>query len=201
MHHDQRAHHTGGMVIRWPGVYDLVMKTFFLGREQRVRRKVIAAAGLRPGELVLDVGCGTGTLALLAAEAVGPRGRVYGVDPAPEMVHRAREKAARAGAEVRFEVGLIEALDFPDQSVDVVISMLVFHHLPSDELQRAALSEVRRVLTPGGRLVLVDFGGTKQIERLVAEAESARFGAVTTDLVGPSVLFSLVAKTTPSAPA
>jgi demethylmenaquinone methyltransferase/2-methoxy-6-polyprenyl-1,4-benzoquinol methylase/phosphoethanolamine N-methyltransferase len=75
------------------------------------------------------------------------------------MVERARRNAARAGVGVRFEVGVIEALQYPDDHFDVVLSSMMLHHLP-DELKRRGLAEIRRVLKPGGRVVAVDFGAT-----------------------------------------
>jgi demethylmenaquinone methyltransferase/2-methoxy-6-polyprenyl-1,4-benzoquinol methylase/phosphoethanolamine N-methyltransferase len=89
----------------------------------------------------------------------GATGETRGIDPAPEMVELARQKAVRAGVRVQFDVGVIERLPYPDDHYDVVLSSLMLHHLP-DELKRRGLAEVRRVLRPGGRLVAVDFGAT-----------------------------------------
>lgn len=105
---------------------------------------------------VLDIGCGTGTLAIAAAA----RGTtVTGIDPSPEMLARARSKARKAGVAVAFDEAAAEALPFDEGRFDVVLSTVMLHHLPRKE-REACLAEVRRVLRPGGRLLLVDFGKT-----------------------------------------
>jgi SAM-dependent methyltransferase len=124
-----------------------------------VHRRILELAEIAPGEGVLDVGCGPGRLAIAAARIAGPAGETCGIDPAPEMVRLARRKAARAGSAARFEVGVIEALPYPEDHFDVALSSLMLHHLP-DDLKRRGLAEVRRVLKPAGRFVAVDFGAT-----------------------------------------
>lgn len=113
-----------------------------------------ALAELCPGETVLDVGCGGGLDAFLAADAVGKTGKVLGVDPTGQMVERARENA-RSGdyGNVRFEQGEVEYLPFADDSVDVVISNCVINHC-MDKL--AVFEEILRVLRPGGRMHIAD---------------------------------------------
>jgi demethylmenaquinone methyltransferase/2-methoxy-6-polyprenyl-1,4-benzoquinol methylase/phosphoethanolamine N-methyltransferase len=150
---------TEGRTIRWARLYDLGTTLLSFGRASALRRRTVELAAIAPGERVLDVGCGPGRLAILAAALAGPAGEVCGIDPAPEMIELARRKAARAGARVRFEVGVIEALPYPDERFDVVLSSLMLHHLP-DGLKRRGLAEVRRVLGPAGRFVAVDFGAT-----------------------------------------
>jgi ubiquinone/menaquinone biosynthesis C-methylase UbiE len=105
--------------------------------------------------MVLEVGCGTGDVALAARGPAGVSGAVYGIDPAPEMIAIARRKAQNAGIAVDFRVGVIEALPFGADTFDVALSSLMIHHLP-DDLKRQGLAEVVRVLKPGGRLLIVD---------------------------------------------
>lgn len=109
---------------------------------------------LNPGEAVLDIGCGAGVDSLVAAHLVGPSGRVVGVDVTEEMIIRARANLDLTDlSNVRFEVAAADALPFPDREFDVVISNGVFN-LTVDKEQ--ALREARRVLKPGGRLMLAD---------------------------------------------
>jgi demethylmenaquinone methyltransferase/2-methoxy-6-polyprenyl-1,4-benzoquinol methylase/phosphoethanolamine N-methyltransferase len=126
-----------------------------LGTTRILRKLPLDLAALRPGESVLDVGCGTGGLALGAARRVGSTGTVWGIDAAPEMIEEARLKARRAGQPVQFAVQPVEAMSFPNATFDVVLSSLMMHHLPGD-LRPRALAEIRRVLRPGGRIVVID---------------------------------------------
>ena len=146
---------TQGRLIRWAKHYDTSVSLLMLGRRARLRQQTAALAGIRAGDRVLEVGCGTGDVALAASAHVGPGGAVVGIDPSPEMIAVARSKAARAGRAVDFQLGLIEALAFPDATFDVVLSSLMMHHLPV-ELKRQGLVEIARVLKPGGRLLIVD---------------------------------------------
>ncbi len=151
--------HTEGRTVGWARLYDLGTTLLSFGRLSALHRKMVELAGIAPGERVLDVGCGPGRLAIVAGTVAGPAGETCGIDPVPGMVELARRKAARAGVPVRFEVGVIEALPYPADHFDVVLSSLMLHHLP-DELKRRGLAEIRRVLKPGGRVVAVDFGAT-----------------------------------------
>jgi ubiquinone/menaquinone biosynthesis C-methylase UbiE len=152
---------TTGLVLHWAARYDLLVWLVTLGRERRLRERLLQPARLQPGESVLDVGCGTGTLAIAAKRCVGPTGSVYGVDASPAMIARASKKAKKAGADVTFENGLAESLPFPDGGFDVVLSTVMLHHLPRKARQQG-VREMRRVLKPGGRLLAVDFAGASR---------------------------------------
>ncbi len=152
------APQTRGLVVNFSAWrYDLIVQWFVMrGREPRFRQMTADLARLQPGEAVLDVGCGTGTLALVAKERVGETGRVAGIDPSAPLLDGARRKAARRGLPIDFQLGVIEQIAFPDQSFDVVLNTFMMHHLPHD-LKRQGLAEIARVLKPGGRLLVVDF--------------------------------------------
>ncbi|TAK57397.1 MAG: methyltransferase domain-containing protein [Dehalococcoidia bacterium] len=158
MHGHSSAHGTPattGHVLHWARWYDAATFLLTFGRERRMRRETVERAGVAPGQSVLDVGCGTGSLTLAAKVAAGTSGDVHGIDPAPEMIGVSRKKAARKRVDIDFRVGVIEQLPFPDASFDVVLSSLMLHHLP-DDLKRRGLAEAARVLKPGGRFFAVD---------------------------------------------
>lgn len=151
-----RSLQTSGNVLNWGGLYDLVVWFSTLGRESELRESIANLAQLQPGESVLDVGCGTGTLALVAKQRVGETGQVCGIDPGSRQIARARGKAARSGSVIDFQVGGVERLPYADRSFDAVVTTFVMHHL-TGALKDRALNEIRRVLKPGGRLLVVDF--------------------------------------------
>ncbi|MFD4669262.1 class I SAM-dependent methyltransferase [Lentzea sp. NPDC058450] len=129
--------------------YDLLHRVSSLGR---VHAEMVGLARPQPGQRVLDVGCGTGNL--LRATAKRHAGvELVGVDPDLKMLARAERKLRRANA--RLDRGFAQELAFPDDSFDVVFSSLMLHHLDSRS-QDEMLAEVRRVLKPGGVLVLAD---------------------------------------------
>jgi ubiquinone/menaquinone biosynthesis C-methylase UbiE len=125
-------------------------------REGLFKGRVLDRAEIQNGERVLDLACGTGTLALEVLQRA-PGARVTGVDGDPEILERARAKAEKAGAEVAFDEGMSTQLPYDDESFDVVLSTLFFHHL-SDESKRGSAREVCRVLRRGGRAVVADWG-------------------------------------------
>jgi hypothetical protein len=112
--------------------YDFLVWALMLGRERTFREKTLALARLAEGESVLDVGCGTGTLAIAAKSRVGTLGKVTGIDASPEMIGRANKKARKKGVEVNFQTAAAERLPFQDAAFDVVLSTVMLHHLPDD---------------------------------------------------------------------
>ena len=154
-HSVEQPAQTEGALIRWAPYYDFTVNIIALGRARMLRRMTVDNALIKPGDTVLDVGCGTGEVTLLA-KARTKEGKVYGIDPAPEMVAVAKKKAARKRLDIDFRVGVIEALPFSDASIDVVTSSLMMHHLP-DDLKARGLKEIYRVLKPDGRLLIADF--------------------------------------------
>ncbi len=159
MHNDPKMKggpETTGITLHWAPQYDIFSRLMGMGVNRPNSRMVIELAKIKPGDTVLDVGCGTGNLTLTAKIAVGPSGSVYGIDASPEMIVVARKKAKRAGLETGFDVGLIEKIAHPDATFDAVISRLVIHHLP-DDLKRRGFAEIFRVLKPGGFFLIADF--------------------------------------------
>jgi len=170
----------------------------FRGQLGELRLRTTTLARMQPGDAVLDVGCGTGTLAMEVARLVGRAGHVAGVDPGIEQIARARSKAARRNAPIEFQIGVIEQLPFPDQTFDVVLSTLMMHHLPAS-LKRQGLAEIARVLKPGGRLVIADLkrrqeragpaarfhAGGSSMQDLAALVKDAGFERVETEEMRP----------------
>jgi ubiquinone/menaquinone biosynthesis C-methylase UbiE len=119
---------------------------------------------VQTGESVLDVGCGTGSLAITAKQRVGTDGAVFSIDASPEMIARANSKARKAAVDIAFQQAAAEALPFPDQQFDLVLSTLMLHHLRRTARQACAC-EMWRVLRPGGRVLAVDFGSPSHQRR------------------------------------
>jgi ubiquinone/menaquinone biosynthesis C-methylase UbiE len=135
-------------------LYDPVVRV--TTREGTFKRRLLEQAGIEPGMEVLDLGCGTGTLAIRAKRSV-PEAKLTGLDGDPAMLERAERKAAEVGADVRFDEGMSYELPYEDASFDRVLSSLFFHHLVRRDKERT-LREVVRVLRPGGELHVADFG-------------------------------------------
>jgi SAM-dependent methyltransferase len=141
---------------------------------QRAAEAVIAAAQLRVGERVLDVGCGTGNAALLAAQAGA---QVVGVDPAARLLDVARDRAAAEQLAVTFLPGDAAAIPLDDTSADAVVSVFAVIFAPDPE---AAAAELARVLAPGGRIVISAWrpdGAMVQMNGKAADAVRKAVGA------------------------
>jgi ubiquinone/menaquinone biosynthesis C-methylase UbiE len=134
--------------------YDFIQK--YIVRDTRYKSILIDQAEIRAGHNVLDLGCGTGTLAIMVKHRF-PSAAVTGLDADPEMLKVARYKSTRENAPVKFEVGMTYTLPFPDESFDRVMSSIMIHHLKTPDKKRTA-REIFRVLKPGGRLHIIDFG-------------------------------------------
>jgi ubiquinone/menaquinone biosynthesis C-methylase UbiE len=128
----------------------------WLLRDAALRAPLVALAALAPGQRALDLGCGTATLTLLLA-ARYPRAIIVGLDADPAVLAIAGRKSHRRRAELPLTRALAQRLPFADASFDCLLACLVLHHLDF-AAKRRALAEAYRVLRPGGRVLLVDFG-------------------------------------------
>ncbi len=136
-------------------LYDPVVA---LTRERLWRSLAVMYVAPRPGDVIADVGCGTGSLAVLLSR-VEPRAQIIGLDPDPEVLALARDKADAAEAAVQWRASMGDALvdSLGASSVDTVVSSLVLHQCPLP-MKRAILASMYGVLRPGGKVVIADFG-------------------------------------------
>lgn len=134
--------------------YDLGVE--FLGYGRSERKFVVDLLKLKKEETLLDVGCGTGTLVIIAKET-SPEAEITGIDIDERVLRIAREKILKKRLEIKIIESNAEKLPFKNNSFDAIVSSLVFHHLPK-EVKIAALGEIYRVLKSGGRFLLADFG-------------------------------------------
>lgn len=134
--------------------YDFIQK--YIVQDIRYKSLLVEQAKIQPGQRVLDLGCGTGTLAIMAKQAQ-PDAEVTGLDADPDMLKVAKYKAAQQNVPVTFDIGFTNNLPYPNASFDRVLSSIMIHHLKTpDKIQTAR--EVYRVLKPGGQLHIIDFG-------------------------------------------
>lgn len=141
--------------FRWlTRFYDPVVRASM--RENEFKTALLRQAALEPGQQVLDFGCGTLTLSLLAKQ-LQPHVQIRGVDVDPEVMEMARQKSEKQGMGVPVDGYDGSVLPYEDHTFDRVISSLVFHHLRTSQ-KRRALVEIHRVLKPSGQLHIADFG-------------------------------------------
>ncbi len=181
-HQTNKTSKGNGSMQGWGNTYDRITALLLGGtrREQELRQETIRLAQIKPGSRVLEVGCGTGTLAIAAACASGSTGAVWGIDVANDMLAIAQKKADQAGVQVHFQEASITRLPFSDGQMDTVISSLMIHHLMDDDTRRKGLAEVKRVLRPGGVLMIAEFkppqkGLSKFLTRLILGNGMLRF--------------------------
>lgn len=134
--------------------YDPVMQ--WMVREQTFKRQLILQANIRAGQRVLDLGCGTATLTIMLKQ-LHPEAEVIGLDGDEKALSIAQKKVTGADLNIEFKKGMSFEIDFPDQSFDIIISSLLFHHL-SSENKLKTFREVCRILKPAGELHIADWG-------------------------------------------
>jgi ubiquinone/menaquinone biosynthesis C-methylase UbiE len=145
---------TLGMHVGHGRSYDVLHHLVLGSRRRRALTRLANFSGVRSGDRVLDVGCGTGTFTREMAEAAAPGGTALGVDASREAIAHARRLTHHPNC--TFSEGIAEALDATDGSYDVVVSSLMIHHL-REPMRPQAIREMFRVLRPGGRVLIADF--------------------------------------------
>jgi ubiquinone/menaquinone biosynthesis C-methylase UbiE len=130
----------------------------------------VSLAQVKPGDCVLEVGCGTGTLTLAAKRQAGPSGKVLGIDVIPGMIELCQRKAAQANLDVTFQLGSIDDIPFSANQFDVVMCSFMIFHM-SEMVRRKGIIEIHRVLRPQGRLLVLDLAlPTHPLPRVIAQA-------------------------------
>jgi len=153
-----------GVYARFARIYDV----WAAATESRARARTLELAAIRDGDRVLEIAVGTGGTFTEVLRR-NPHGENAGVDLTPEMLARARVKAERTGVPFQLAVGDARALDFPDHHFDLVLNAYMFDLLPESEFA-AVLGEMRRVLRPGGRLVLTNMARGRRLRHRLYEA-------------------------------
>lgn len=155
-------------------LYDPVLKWGM--HEDNFKRYLVKHANLEANQIVLDLGCGTGTLTILIKQFL-PQINLFGLDGDPAVLQIAREKAEAVGVNITWKEGLATALPYPTATFDRVVSCLMIHHLTTPNKLKA-FQEVFRVLKPGGEFHVLDFGkptssGMRLISLFIAQMEQA----------------------------
>ena len=149
--------------------YDSYMRKMTLGREQALREMTVNLAQVKPGDCILEVGCGTGTLTLAAKRRTGPSGKAFGIDVIPGMIELCQRKAAQANEDVTFQLGSIDDIPFSENLFDVVMCSFMIFHM-SEDTRRKGIAEIYRVLKPKGRLLVLDLAlPTQPFPRAIAQ--------------------------------
>ncbi len=164
---DEAVSTRGLLVTGRAGIVDTLENLISGGQQEDILASTLTAALIGEGGHLVDVGCGTGKLAIAASRLVGARGSVVGIDATPQMIDLANARAAQEKSGARFRVGVAEHLPFAAGSQDAVTSSYFFHHLPSD-VKPLAMREMWRVLKPGGRLVITDYGRPRSLFGYIA---------------------------------
>ena len=124
--------------------YDSYMRKMTFGRERTLRETTVSLAQVKPGDCVLEVGCGTGTLTLAAKRQAGPSGKVFGIDIIPGMIELCERKAAQANLDVTFQLGSIDDIPFSANQFDVVMCSFMIFHM-SEMVRRKGSAEIYQV--------------------------------------------------------
>jgi ubiquinone/menaquinone biosynthesis C-methylase UbiE len=150
--------------------YDSYMRKMTFGRERTLRETTVSLAQVKPGDCVLEVGCGTGTLTLAAKRQAGPSGKVFGIDIIPGMIELSQRKAAQANEDITFQLGSIDDIPFSANQFDVVMCSFMIFHM-SEMVRCKGITEIYRVLKPQGRLLVLDLAlPTQPLPRAIARA-------------------------------
>jgi ubiquinone/menaquinone biosynthesis C-methylase UbiE len=149
--------------------YDSYMRKITFGRERILRETTVKLAQVKPGDCILEVGCGTGTLTLAAKRQAGPSGKAFGIDVIPGMIEISQRKAAQANEDITFQFGSIDDIPFSENQFDVVMCSFMIFHM-SEETRRKGIAEIYRVLKPNGQLLVLDLAlPTQPVQRAIAK--------------------------------
>ena len=146
----------------WPSLtpfYDFFCSISGLGKN--FKEKVLRSVPVENAQIVADIGCGTGVFLKIAKQKY-PSVQFIGLDPDRPALEIAKKRLARAGLNVELKEAFAESLPLSDRSIDVCFSTLAFHHMPDSSKQKA-VEEIHRILKPGGRVVIADFGASESI--------------------------------------